>query len=101
VSGAVVGYLLVGTLALMYLAIAGLSVWFVVKKAVRALRGRGEESGVPERVAEIRARSREILAAQGLTVPACDGSHDALPADKATDAAFWNLAKTIGIEADR
>jgi hypothetical protein len=56
-----------------------------------------------EAAAEAQERDDEMAVAHaaGVTVPAVDGSHESLPEDKETDAAFWALAKTAGIEVDR
>jgi hypothetical protein len=60
-----------------------------------SLSSRGEEAGVPEE------RDDEMAVAEAVGVTPADGSHESLPEDKDTDRAFWNLAKTIGIEVQR
>jgi hypothetical protein len=62
-----------------------------------SLSSRGEEAGVPEERDDEMAVARSV----GVTVPDVDGSHESLPEDKETEAAFWALAKTAGIEVER
>jgi hypothetical protein len=63
----------------------------------RVFSSRGEEAGVPEERDDETAVARSV----GVTVPHLDGSHESLPEDKETEAAFWALAKTAGIEVER
>jgi len=67
----------------------------------RGLLPRGEVAEVPEECPDeqLVAKPRPVL--RGVTVPPADGSHDKLPEDKPTEDAFWAIAKTAGIEADR
>lgn len=44
----IIAYLIMGGICLFYLLLAALALWAAVRGLVRWLRGRGEESGVPE-----------------------------------------------------
>jgi hypothetical protein len=93
----VFAYLVLGTVSLACV----IPLLLVAAIAARAgwtwLRLRGEVAEVPEG----RADEMAVLLGDEITVPLVDGSHDHLPEDKATEASFWNLAKTAGIEAKR
>jgi hypothetical protein len=95
VSSVVLGYLLVGTLCLMYLTVASLAVWFVVRGAVRALRGRGEESGVP---AVSRNDARDAVLVDGSQV---DRRLRRLARDLAADDVLRRVEALFPEEVDR
>jgi hypothetical protein len=91
------GYVLVGcavAVSLLVLCTAVRGCW-VGSRSV--LSSRGEVAEAPP----VRGDEMAVADAVGVTAPPADGSHDDLPADRATDAVFWALAKTAGIGADR
>lgn len=73
----VLAYVLMAVLSLLGFIVAGLMLGYIAQLVVRHLRSRGETAEAPEELG---------------------GAHDSLPEDKATDTAFWALAKTAGIE---
>jgi hypothetical protein len=93
----VLGYVLLAvTVAVSLLILCAAVRWcWVGSRSV--LSSRGEVAEAPPVCGDEMAVARAV----GVTAPPADGAHDDLPADRATDAVFWALAKTAGIGADR